>query len=128
MIQCNEISQVYNQLMIAFEDCNKIKNEDLRKLTELVLAVNTCANGGPNYNTLETDIYEPDSTQIVEYPIDTFHSISLVSTEGNFVLNGATYPTGVTINIEFTTLNQQPFIFTVNAGSRVVVNYLIETI
>lgn len=56
VIECNQINQVVNQLLIAFEDCNKIKNSDLRKLVELVSAVNTCANGGTNYDTLEIDI------------------------------------------------------------------------
>ena len=42
VIECNEIQQEINYLLIAFQDCNKIKNSDLRKLVELVSAVNTC--------------------------------------------------------------------------------------
>lgn len=26
MIQCNEITQTVNELLIAFQDCNKVKN------------------------------------------------------------------------------------------------------
>lgn len=128
VIECNEINQIANELLMKFADCNKIKNEDLRTLVDLIIAVSTCTNGGPDYNTLETDIYEPISDEIITYPPDTFHSVSIVSTLGEFILNGATYPSGVTINIEYTSLNQQAFTFTAKAGSRVVVNYLIETI
>jgi len=127
-IQCNEINQNVNYLLNAFEDCSKLKAADMQLLVELIAAVNSCANGGTNYNTLETDIYEPITDQTVIYPANTFHSVSVVSTLGSFVLNGATYPSGVTINIEYTTLNQQNFTFIVKGGSRVVVNYLIETI
>lgn len=126
MIQCNEIQQNINYLLTAFENCRTINPEDLRTMVELIAAVNTCANGGPDYNNLQTDIYEPDTDEIVTYPINTFHSVSVVATSGSFILNGATYPSGVTINIEFTTLNQQAFIFTAISGSRVVVNYITE--
>ena len=37
------------------------------------------------------------------------------------------YPTKTVLNTEFTTLNQTATIFTVKAGSKVVVKYLIET-
>ena len=36
IIECNEISQTCNELLISFQDCNKIKNSDLRRLVELV--------------------------------------------------------------------------------------------
>ncbi len=127
-IQCNEINQNANYLLNAFKDCSKLKAEDMQLLVELILAVNTCANGGPDYNTLLTDIYEQEEDEVITYPINSFHSVSIVSTLGSFILNGALYPSGVTINIEYTTLNQQPFIFTAKAGSRIVVNYLIETV
>jgi hypothetical protein len=39
-----------------------------------------------------------------------------------------TYPTGTTLNTEYTTLNQTTVTFTVKAGATVVVEYLIETI
>lgn len=32
VINCLEINQVINELLIAFQDCNKIKNSDLRRL------------------------------------------------------------------------------------------------
>lgn len=41
IIECNEISQTVNELLIAFQDCNKIKNSDLRKVVELISAVNS---------------------------------------------------------------------------------------
>ena len=32
IIECNQINQTINQLLIAFQDCNNIKNSDLRRL------------------------------------------------------------------------------------------------
>ena len=32
IIECNQIQQEINYLLIAFQDCNKIKNSDLRRL------------------------------------------------------------------------------------------------
>ena len=125
-IECNEIQQNINELLIAFQDCNKVKNSDLRKLVELVAAVNVCSNGGPSYNTIITDIYEPISDQIVTYPINTFHALTLVILNGSIVYNTFTFPAGTTQNIEVTTLNQTPIIFTVKAGSKVMVEYIIE--
>lgn len=127
MTQCNEITQVINELTIAFQDCNKIKNSDLRKLVELVSAVNVCSNGGPLYNTLITETYEPITNTLVTYPVNTFHSITIIVLEGNIIYNTFTFPTGTTQNIEVTTLNQTVFEFTVTAGSKVIVEYLIET-
>ena len=34
IIECNSINQVINELLIAFQDCNKIKNSDLRISTK----------------------------------------------------------------------------------------------
>jgi hypothetical protein len=127
IIECNEISQTVNELLIAFKDCNKIKNSDLRKLVELVSAVNTCSNGGPNYNTIVTNNYEPVSDEIVTYPINTFHAITIVVLEGSIIYNTFTFPAGTTQNIEVTNLNQTSIVFTVKAGSKVMVEYLIET-
>lgn len=127
MIQCNEITQNINELLIAFQDCNKVKNSDLRKLVELVSAVNTCSNGGPLYNTLITETYEPITNTLVTYPVNTFHSITIIVLEGNIIYNTFTFPTGTTKNIEVTTLNQTLLEFTVTAGSKVMVEYLIET-
>ena len=126
VIECNEIQQTVNELLIAFQDCNKIKNSDLRKLVELVSAVNICSNGGPNYNTLITDSYI--TPQVVTYPINTFHSFSLSVLSGSIVYDGFTLPAGSTKNVEFTTLNQTAISFTVNAASEVLFEYLIETI
>jgi hypothetical protein len=132
MIQCNEISQTVNELLIAFQDCNKIKNEDLRKLTELVAAVNTCANGGARYDTMIQEVYQPVSDQVVTYPINTFHSISVMVTNGSITqtINSITvsYPKGSVLNNTVTTLNQTSFSFKVKAGATVVVEYLIPTL
>jgi len=132
MIQCNEISQTVNELLIAFADCNKIKNEDLIKLVELVSAVNTCANGGINYNTEITVFYEPLVDEVITYPINSLHSYSLMILEGNITeqVNSQliTYPTRTVLNTEFTNLNQTPIVYTVLAGSKVVFKYLIETV
>lgn len=128
VIECNEINATINQLQIAFQDCNKIKNEDLRKLVDLIAAVNTCANGGPNYNTKVTDNYDVLVETPVSYPINTFHAITIIVLEGSIVYEGFTFPTGFTHNIEFTTLNQTAIDFTIAPGSKVLVEYLIETI
>ena len=128
IIECNSINQVVNQLITAFQDCNKIKNSDLRKLVELVSAVNTCSNGGPDYDTIVTDVYEPITNTVVTYPINTFHAITMMLINGNVIYNGVTLPQGSTINIEVTNLNQTPFVFTALAGSKVIIEYIIETI
>lgn len=125
IIECNEIPQTINQLITAFQDCNKIKNSDLRKLVNLISAVNTCANGGPDYNTIVSEIYEPVSDEIVTYPINTFHAITIIVLNGSIIYNTFTFPAGTTQNIEVTTLNQTPISFTVKAGSRVMVEYII---
>lgn len=123
-IQCNEINQTINELLIAFQDCNKIKNSDLRTLVELVGAVNTCANGGPLYNTLHTVTYiDP---QVVTFPPNSLHSYSLNVLEGSIDYAGFNFASGSTRNVEFTTLNQTAITFTVNSGSKVMFEYLTE--
>lgn len=126
IIECNKISQTINELLIAFQDCNKIKNSDLRKLVELVSAVNICSNGGPNYDTLVTNLYT--TAQTVNYPINSFHSFSLSIISGSIVYDGVLLQAGSVKNIEYTTLNQTPISFIVNIASEVLVEYLIETI
>lgn len=128
IIECNEISQTVNELLIAFQDCNKIKNSDLRRLVELVSAVNTCSNGGIDYGKLLTNTYEPISDTVITYPINDFHSISVLVVVGEAVYQGVTFPVGGKIEIEFTNLNQQLFSFTVKAGSTVFVERIVETI
>ena len=128
VIECNEISQVANQLLIAFQDCNKIKNSDLRKLVELVSAINTCQNGGTSYDTIITNTYEPIIDEVITYPINDFHAISVLVVEGEAVYQGVTFPTGGKVELEFTNLNQQSFSFTAKAGSTIFVERIIETI
>jgi hypothetical protein len=131
-IQCNEINQTVNELLIAFQDCNKVKNEDLRLLVELVAAVNTCANGGLNYDTEVQEIYEPIIDTVVSYSVNSFHAVCIMVIEGNITqtinLTTITFPTSTVLKTEYTTLNQTAVTFTVKAGSTVVVQYLIETI
>lgn len=131
-IECNEITQVGNELLLAFQDCNKIKNSDLRKLTELVLAVSDCASGGASYNTIVNEVHTPLTDELVTYPVDTFHSISVIVIDGNIKqtvgVTTVTYPKGTSLNTTVTTLNQTPYEFTVTAGSTVAVEYLIETL
>lgn len=128
VIECNEIQQVGNELLIAFQDCNKIKNSDLRTLVDLILAVSTCTNGGPNYNTLITEVFEPLTDTLISYPVDSFHSVSIMILSGNIIKDGTTLPTGAVLNYEFTSLNQTIIEFEITAGSRILVEYLIETI
>jgi hypothetical protein len=126
IIECNEITQTANELQIAFQDCNKIKNSDLRKLVDLVIAVSTCSNGGPNYNTLISTSYT--TPQTVTFPINNFHSYSLNVLSGSIEYEGFNFPSGSTRNVEYTTLNQNSVTFIVNSGSEVLFEYLIETI
>ena len=127
-IECNSINQVINQLLIAFEDCNKIKNSDLRRLVELVSAVNVCSNGGTHYDTLISETYTPIVDQVVSYPIGSFHSITIIIVSGKMVYNTFTFNAGTTQNIEVTTLNQTELTFTAKAGCEILVQRLIETI
>ncbi len=128
LIECNEINQVANELKIAFEDCKKLKSEDMQKLVDLILAVNTCANGGVDYGTLVSTLYEPVGNQIVTLPVDTFHSITVLINTGSIIYNGVTLPSGASINLEVTSLNQTEFEFEIVGGSKVLVEYLIETV
>lgn len=132
MIQCNEINQNINELLVSFDDCKKIKNEDLTKLVELIAAVNNCANGGVSYNKEVTDIYEPLVDLLVIYPINSFHSYSIMILNGNIsqIIGSSevVYPTGTVLNTEFTNLNQNKISFNVLSGSKVVVKYLIESL
>ena len=124
IIECNQINQTINQLLIAFQDCNNIKNSDLRRFVELVSAVNTCANGGPDYNTLVSVSYTTPQTII--FPINSFHSFSLNVISGSIEYEGFNFPAGSTRNIEYTTLNQTEISFIVNPGSEVLFEYLVE--
>lgn len=128
MIQCSEINQTINYLLNAFDDCKNLKSEDMKTLVELIAAVNTCANGGPDYNNIENDVYEFDTDTVVTYPPNSFHSISVVVSQGQILYDTVLLPAGTSINLEFTTTNQHSFSFTVKAGSKVLVNYVTETI
>lgn len=132
VVNCDTINQTINQLLTAFQNCKKIDPADLTLLVELISAVRTCNDGGPLYNTMVQEIYEPISDEIVIYPVDTFHSISVMLVNGSMTQvigpTTVTYPTGTVLNHEVTTLNQTAFTFTVKAGATVVVEYLIETI
>lgn len=127
-IQCNEINQTINYLLTAFQDCQQLSAADMQLLVELIAAVNTCTNGGPDYNTLVSDLYEPETNQVITLPINTFHAISIVVLQGSIVRHSATFPAGTSINYEVTTLNQTVETFTINAGSRVLVEYITETV
>ena len=128
IIECNSINQVINELLIAFQDCNKIKNSDLRRLVELVSAVNTCANGGTAYDTIITNTYEPLIDEVITYPVNNFHAISVLVVSGEAIYQNVTFPIGGKIEIEFTNLNQQSFSFIAKAGSTIFVERIIETI
>lgn len=124
IIECNEINQTINQLKIAFQTCHKFNNKDLELLVDLVAAVNKCANGGANYNTLITERYEGPSEIVV--PVNKLHSYTLAVLKGSVEYDDFTFPRGTTRNVEFTTLNQTAFKYIVNPGSVVMFEYLIE--
>ena len=125
-IQCNEINQVYAELMTAFQDCNKIKNSDLRKTLDLMMAISVCSNGGASYNTIESFVYEPITDTLINYPLGTFHAISIAVVSGTVIRDGVSLLAGSTYKAEFTTLNAQDFEFTVNMGSKVLVELIKE--
>lgn len=129
-IPCNQINQTINDLLIAFQDCNKIKNSDLIKLVNLVAAVRECNEGGPLYNVLVSDDYQPDTDQVVTYGVDSFHSINIMVLEGKLtrIIDSATveFSKGTVLRYNFSSLNQFALTFTVLAGSHVTVDYLIE--
>ena len=127
-IQCNELNQVYSELNTAFQDCNKIKNSDLRKMLDLVMAVSTCANGGASYNTIQSFVYEPSTDQEIIYDVNTFHAISIAVISGSIIRDGVILKAGTTYKAEFTALNVQDFIFTVNLGSKVLVEIIKEDV
>lgn len=130
MIECNEIDQNINELLIAFQDCKKILNSDLRKLTEVLIAVKNCDFGkGVNYDTLVQEQYKdnPQNKEVI-YPIGTYHSMSICVLSGTMIYGGFVFSAGTVRNIEVTTTNRTETIFTVTAGSQVYVEYLKETI
>jgi len=128
MIPCENINQTVNYLLTQFQDCTKLKAEDMQLLVELIAAVNTCANGGLNYNTVNNDIYQPTVDEVITYPPNSFHSISVVVASGQVIYNGITLPTGTSINLEFTTTNQLAFTLTALAGSTLLIEYITQTI
>lgn len=128
MIACDQVQQTINQLKIAFQDCTKLKASDMQLLVDLIAAVGTCSNGGTAYDYVYNDIYEPDEDEIVNYSVNSFHAISVVVTSGQIIYNGITLTSGTSINLEFTTKNQQAFIFTAKAGSKVLVEYITDEI
>jgi len=129
IIECNAIQQNVNYLLNAFQDCKQIKAEDMQRLVELIAAVNNCSNGGPIYNTLVSETYESlEEDQTITYNSNTFHAITILVVRGNIIYNDVEAPQGSTINIEFTNLNQFELSFIVPLGSKVLVNYIIETV
>jgi hypothetical protein len=125
-IECDQIVQVGNELISAFDGCKVPKNSDLVKLVELVLAVNNCSNGGDQYNTLISDIYNTPGEVI--YQPYMLHSFSLNVMEGSIIYEGFEFPKGSTRNVEYTTTNKKEIKFTVNTGSSVLFEYLVEDV
>ena len=126
-IECDQIEQIGNELIMAFDGCKVPKNSDLVKLVELVLAVNHCKNVGNPYNTLVSDSYiEQETPQEITYPIYLIHSYSLNVIEGSIEYEGFNFPKGSTRNVEYTTTNKKEVKFTVNPDSRVLFEYLKE--
>jgi len=125
-IECNVIPQTINELLIAFQHCKQVKNEDLIKLVDLVTAVYTCQGAGANYSTLISETYEEAGN--ISFPANTFHSFSISVLSGSIVYQGVTLHAGSTKDVEYSTLNSNPVSFHVNAGSSVLFEYLIETV
>ncbi len=128
-IECEDIQDAIDQLSTSLHNCNKVKKSDAVTLLALIEAVNNCNNeGGLNYDTLVTNMFEPALNQDVTYPIDTFHSIIVIVLIGSINYYDALLPAGTTLNLEMTTLNKTALTFTVNAGSKVLVQYQIPNV
>lgn len=125
-IECLEIPQTINELLIAFQNCKQVKNEDLTKLVDLVTAVYTCQGAGADYSTLISNTY--NTAGDVEFPANSFHSFSISVLSGSITYQGVTLNAGSTKNVEYSTLNSNPVLFHVNAGSTVLFEYLIATV
>ena len=127
-IECNQISNTVNYLLNAFQDCTKLKAEDMQKLVELIAAVNNCNNGGIAYNTLVSESHDAITEDLnINYAANTFHAITIVAVRGNIVYDNVEIPQGASINLEFTNLNQFELDFIVPLGSKALVNYIIQT-
>lgn len=124
IIECNEINQTINQLKTTFQTCKTPSNKDLVLLVDLIAAVNTCANGGANYNTLITETYEGPTE--INIPVNFLHSYTLAVMRGSVEYNDFIFPKGTVRNVEFTNLNQTAFKYIVNPGAKVMFEYLIE--
>lgn len=127
-IECNQINQTINYLRSTFQDCSRVSPEDLRLLVDLVAAIYNCESVGTNYSTVNNDVYEPIIDTTVTYPIDSFHAVSIVIASGMVIYNGISLPVGTSINLEFTTLNSTAISFLAKAGSKVLVEYITETL
>lgn len=125
-IECNEIPQTINELLIAFQNCKQVKNEDLVKLVDLVSSVYTCQGAGANYSTLISNTYNSEGS--VSFPSNSFHSFSISVLSGSIIYQGAVLYAGSTKNVEYTTLNYNPVSFYVNSGSTVLFEYIIATV
>lgn len=127
-IECNQIQNTINYLLNTFQDCTKLKAEDMQKLVELIAAVNNCNNGGILYNTLVSETYDATTEDLnVNYESNIFHAITIVAVRGNIIYDNTELPQGASINLEFTNLNQFELDFIVPLGSKALVNYIIQT-
>lgn len=52
MIKCNEINQVANEVLATLRKCKPVTNENVIQLTELIIAINNCNEGGGGLNAL----------------------------------------------------------------------------
>lgn len=122
MVKCNEINKVINQLKLTFNNCRKVEGKDLVLLMELIDAINKCNSSGEDYDTLVSHSYLGPID--VTYPPNTFHSFSLMVTEGTITYQDLVLTKGSVKNIEFTNLNKTPISFKVNEGGKVLFEYL----
>lgn len=122
MIECKDIDKTINQLKLTFNNCRKVENKDLVLLIDLIDAMYKCNESNAKYDTLISHSYLGPID--VTYPPNTFHSFSLMVTEGTITYQDLILSKGSVKNIEFSTLNQTPITFTVNTGGKVLFEYL----
>lgn len=84
MINCNEIQQNINALLIAFADCKKIKNSDLIKLVQLIQALNDCdASGSLEQNNIDVIKHYQSYSEDIELE----NLVNQINTSPAFTIN-----------------------------------------
>lgn len=122
MIECNEINEIFNEVLVAFADGNQPTNADHRKMMNVMRAMVECSNTEGDYDSLITNVY--DKAQEVIIPANTLHSYTLCVMEGAIMYAGLKFTKGSVKNVEFSTMNTSEIRFEVLKGAKVLFEYM----